>query len=128
MTIYLTAEEVLIIHAQIVDATGGSHGVRDIGAVASLSARAQMRFGGTDAYINVFEKAAAYMHSCAMFHPFSDGNKRTSVAIAARFLYLNGYELDCSNEEMESYVVLSVVEHHEIPSIAAWLEKNSRTK
>jgi death-on-curing protein len=128
MTQYLAPEEVLVIHARIVDATGGSHGVRDVGAVASLCERPKMEFGGTELYPTLFHKAAAYFESCAMHHVFVDGNKRTAAAIAARFLYLNDYDLTASNAALEKFVIDAVVKKYDIGKIAAWFKKHSRKK
>lgn len=123
---YLTGEEVLVIHAKIIDETGGLHGVRDTHLLASLVERPKMGFGGTELYPGVFRKAAAYFESCAHHHIFLDGNKRTAIAIAGRFLFLNGRELKASNEEMEQFVLEAVREKFEIDTIADWLEKRSR--
>lgn len=99
---YLTAEEILIIHSEIIDQTGGTHGVRDNNLLASSAERARHSFGGEELFPDVFTKAAAYFHSLAMFHVFIDGNKRTAIASAARFLYMNGYELEVTNRQMEN--------------------------
>ena len=37
IVIYLTAEQILFIHARLVDETGGSHGVRDLGLLMSAT-------------------------------------------------------------------------------------------
>ncbi|MBI3442529.1 MAG: type II toxin-antitoxin system death-on-curing family toxin [Candidatus Sungbacteria bacterium] len=125
---YLDHEEVLIIHARILDETGGLHGVRDIHGVASALGRPKMQFGGADLYPSLFEKAAAYFSSLAFDHPFLDGNKRTAIVATARFLFLNGYELRATNKILEKFVLRAVVEKYEIKKIAAWLEKHSRKR
>lgn len=38
MTVYLTAQQILFIHARLVDETGGEHGVRDLGLLESAAA------------------------------------------------------------------------------------------
>lgn len=123
---YLTAEEILIIHARIVDETGGLHGVRDTNLLGSLSERPKMQFGGKELYSDIFEKTAAYFESCAYHHIFSDGNKRTAIAIAARFLYLNDYELQIANELMECFILDAVEQKYKLEKIAAWFKKHSK--
>ena len=123
---YISSEDILVIHARIIDAIGGSHGVRDIGSVASVSERPKMKFGGKELYPTVFGKAAAYFESTAFFHPFIDGNKRTAIALAARFLSLNGYLLDVSNTAMEKFVLEAVVHKYDISKISDWFKKNSK--
>jgi len=39
---------------------------------------------------------AVYLESIAKYHPFVDGNKRTAIAAALRFLNLKSYKLRCS--------------------------------
>lgn len=123
---YLSREEALVIHARVIDETGGSHGVRDIALFESLIERPKMAFGGKDLYRTVFDKAAAYFESSAFHHMFVDGNKRTAIALAARFLFLNGYELQASNSDLEKFVLDAVVKKHKLPKIAAWLKRHSQ--
>jgi len=47
----------------------------------------------SDAYPDVYTKAAALMQSVARNHAFVDGNKRTAWAAAWTFLAINGVEL-----------------------------------
>lgn len=86
MTRYLTPQQVLFIHARLIATTGGEHGVRDVGLLASAVARPQATFDGADLYPDLSEKAAALMDSLTRNHPFVDGNKRTAIAAAALFL------------------------------------------
>lgn len=123
---YLTGEEILVIHDEIINETGGLHGVRDIGLFLSLIERPKTSFGGTEVHATVFEKAAAYFESVAMYHVFLDGNKRTSVVAAARFLFLNGLDLVASNIDTERFTLKVVEDKLPISAIAAWLKKNAR--
>ena len=125
---YFDAEDILVIHARIIDATGGSHGVRDVNGIKSIAERPRMGFGGKDLYPTVFHKASAYFTSTAFFHVFIDGNKRTAIALAVRFLHLNGYAFEVSNTEMEAFVLDAVVKKYEIEVIANWLKKHSKKK
>ncbi len=125
---YLTAEEILIIHSEIIDQTGGAHGVRDNHLLASGAERAQHSFDGHEMFPDIFTKAAAYFHSLAMFHIFIDGNKRTAIASTARFLDLNNYELQITDKQMENFVMRAVVKKLETEEIASWLKKHSRKK
>lgn len=123
---YLTAEEILVIHARIIDATGGLHGIRDLDRISSMVERPKMQFGGQELYPTLFSKAAAYFESVAMDHPFVDGNKRTAISIAARFLFLNGYELLTSSRILEQFVLRVMAEKRGITEIAKWLEAHSK--
>ncbi|MBI3627649.1 MAG: type II toxin-antitoxin system death-on-curing family toxin [Candidatus Sungbacteria bacterium] len=126
MTRYLDPEEMLVIHAKIIDETGGLHGVRDMNLFASIAGRPKMQFGGKELYPSVFEKAAAYFESTAFHHVFVDGNKRTAIAIAARFLFLNGYDLTTSNKVLERFVLGTVTKKSNLKIIALWFQKHSK--
>ena len=123
---YLTPQDILAIHAKIIDKTGGSHGVRDLGLLISLSERPKTSFENTELYKSVFEKAAAYFESLVHYHVFVDGNKRTSIVVSARFLFLSGFILVASNEEVEKFVLRVAVEKLSIEKIVAWFKRYSR--
>ncbi len=118
---YFTTEEILVVHARIIDKTGGMHGVRDINLLGSLAERPKMQFGGKDLYQTVFDKTAAYFESCAYHHVFTDGNKRTAIAIAARFLFTNGCAFNATNNEIEKFVVDAVEKKYAHEEIVEWL-------
>ena len=56
---YLTLKEVLQMHARLLAQSGGSDGIRDIGALESSLAQPQMTFGGEELYSTIVEKAAS---------------------------------------------------------------------
>lgn len=121
---YLTVEQVLFIHARIIDETGGRHGVRDLGLLEAAVMRSKATFEGKELYPGVFLKAAALLHSLTGNHPFVDGNKRTGIAAAALFMAQNGYRLVASSPELEDFVLAAVTSNLEIREIAAWVEEN----
>ena len=123
---YLSGEEVLYLHSEIIDETGGMHGVRDAGLFASIIEKPKMKFGGKDLHHGVFGKAAAYFHGFSMYHVFVDGNKRTAVAASARFLARNGYELTATNQGVEAFALHVVSNKLDLPAIAAWIKAHSR--
>lgn len=125
---YLSGQELLVIHARLIDVTGGLHGVRDVHLLASTLVRPKMQFGGKDLYPTLFEKAGVYFDSCARHHAFVDGNKRTAITIAAHFLFLNGYELAATNRGLEYFVLEAVVKKYAISKIASWLKKHSKKR
>lgn len=123
--IYLSAEQVLFLHARLVVETGGSHGVRDIKLLLSALGRPQATFDGQDLYPDLFTKAAALMDSLIRNHPFVDGNKRTGISAAALYLLVNGYRLTTSNIELERYTIEVAQSRHPVEDIAAWLLANA---
>ena len=102
---YLTLAEVLALHRLIVEQTGGSGSIRDLGALESAVAQPRITFEGRDLYATLAEKAVALGFSIVRNHPFVDGNKRVGHAAMETFLILNGYELRASIDESERVVV-----------------------
>ena len=115
-----------MIHSEIIDATGGVHGVRDVGLLMSLIEKPGGRFGGKDLYAGIFMKAAAYLESLVHYHVFIDGNKRTGIAVAARFFSLNGFELIATNREIEDFVLRVATHKPPIKEIAVWLKAHAK--
>src|SRR3990167_4750881 len=102
---YITEEDILVIHARIIDQTGGSHGVRDVGLLKSITHKPKTMFGNKELYVGLFTKTAVLFEAIVNYHVFVDGNKRTAIAAASRFLYINGYELSTSNKKMVDFVL-----------------------
>lgn len=123
---YLTAPQILFIHSRLIDETGGSHGLRDIGLLTSAVERPKATFDGEDLYPTIHAKAAALMESLVGNHPFIDGNKRVGITAAALFLQFNDHQLETTNDELERFT-MSVAEGNEsVDSIAVWLLSNMR--
>ena len=123
---YLSGEELLIIHSEIIDQTGGMHGVRDTGLFLSIIEKPKAQFGGKELYSGVFKKAAVYLESVVQYHVFLDGNKRTGFAAAVRFLHLNGLNFFADNTGVEKFVVKVAVKKLDLQTIAVWLKKHSK--
>jgi death on curing protein len=87
--VFLTLDEVLEIHEQQIELYGGSHGLRDPGALESAVATPQATFGGEYLHTTIPEMASAYLFHLAQNHPFIDGNKRVGANAAIAFLLMN---------------------------------------
>ena len=124
---YLTAEQILFLHARLVVETGGSHGVRELSLLLSAIGRPQASFDDQDLYPDFFTKAGVLMDSLIRKHPFVDGNKRTGIAAAALFLRVNGYWLDARNVELEKLTLKAARSQHTTDEIAAWLQAHARS-
>jgi death-on-curing protein len=122
---YLTAEQVLFLHARLIEETGGSHGVRDVALLESAVARPRATFDEVELYPDLFYKAAALMDSLIRNHPFIDGNKRTGIAAAALFLRQNGRCLTAANSELEAFTLYVTESRPDVSEIAVWLETHS---
>jgi death-on-curing protein len=122
---YLTAEQVLFIHARLIAETGGAHGVFDIGLLLSAVARPQATFDGQELYPTLFSKAAALLESLVGNHAFLDGNKRTAITSAGLFLRMNGYHLTASNQELEDFTLQCARQLVPLDQMMVWLDDHS---
>ncbi|MFH1907395.1 MAG: type II toxin-antitoxin system death-on-curing family toxin [Chloroflexota bacterium] len=93
---YLTVSEILEIYSRVMEQSGGSVGILDLGALESAVAQPRMTFNGEELYPTIVEKASALGFSLIQNHPFVDGNKRAGHAAMETFLMLNGYEISAS--------------------------------
>lgn len=121
---YLTGEDILVIHARIIEETGGLHGVRDTHLFLSIIERPKIKVRGVYMHKTVFDKAALYLEALVHYHVFIDGNKRTSLAVALRFLSINGYEIIAANDEVEKFVLDVVARKIDSVGIAYWFKSH----
>ncbi len=98
---FLSFFQILELHRQIIAQSGGSLGIRDIGALESALAQPKMTFDKKELYQTLQEKAAALAFSLSSNHPFVDGNKRVAHAAMEVFLFLNGHEISAPVDEQE---------------------------
>ena len=85
-----TVEAVKAIHREVLQAHGGSAGIRDEGLLDSAVAAPQATMMGKPMFSEPVEVAAAYLFYLCRNHPFIDGNKRTALATSLVFLSENG--------------------------------------
>ena len=91
-------QEILDIHAQLIEAFGGVHGLRDEAALESALAAAENREYYESA--DLVTCAATYAYHLTQAHAFIDGNKRIAAAVSEIFLELNGGRLNATNEQI----------------------------
>ena len=121
MTIYPTIDKVLIAHARLIARFGGALGLRDPGALESAIARPQIGY-----YDDVIAEAAAMWESLSQNHPFVDGNKRTSIAVTAAFLRINGYRL--AFDDLDAYeflIALYETNRMQFEALERWLREHA---
>ena len=121
---YLSFAEVVELHRRVIEASGGLHGLRDLGALESAVAQPRMSFGGEDLYPSVVEKAAALCFSLVQNHPFLDGNKRVGHAAMETFLVLNGFELDATVEQQEELMLALAAGKLDRPDLVRWVSEH----
>jgi death on curing protein len=86
---YFTAEYAIKIHDKIIEISGGLERVKEYGYLDSPLTHIQ----NDDYYPTFEEKLTHLVFSLNKFHAFNDGNKRTSIAMGAFFLEVNGLDV-----------------------------------
>ncbi len=120
----LTLNEVLELHRRIIEQSGGSLGVRDLGALKSALAQPRITFAGEELYPTLADKAAVRGYSIIQNHPFVDGNKRTGHAAKETFLLLNGLEIQAPVDDQEETTLQVAAGELDREGFTEWLHSH----
>ena len=96
--IFLRKQEVIDIQDRLIEEFGGSHSLRDEGALESALSAVENRAFYENADLAVC--AATYAYHLSQAHAFIDGNKRVAAAVTEVFVELNGGQLEATNDEV----------------------------
>ena len=118
---YLTLDDVLALHRELINRWGGTHGIRDPGLLEAALYRPQ-----TGYYASLIDEAAALWESLSQNHAFIDGNKRVAFAATFTFLRINGLVITAGDADTEAFVV-DLYERREVrfESLRVWLLSNT---
>ena len=121
---YLSLSQVLQLHRHIIDQSGGTLGILDLGLLESALRQPRMVFGGEELYPSLAEKASVLGFTIIQSHPFIDGNKRTGHAAMEIFLVLNGFELIATVAESEQIVLQVASGELSREEFKTWIEQH----
>ena len=96
----LSKKQILMLHTQLIQQTGGSEGVRDYNLRDSALETPFQSFGGDELYPTIQAKAARLGYGLIKNHCMIDGNKRIGTHAMLVFLALNGIELKYMQKEL----------------------------
>ena len=102
--IYINHIDAIVkVHDKVIEISGGLSGLKDIGYLESVI----YQITNDDYYPEFEDKLTHLVFSINKFHAFQDGNKRTSIAVGAQFLELNGFDYVVGRfiKEMENIAV-----------------------
>jgi death-on-curing protein len=122
----LSLEQLLEIHALVVEATGGSAGLRDLGRLEAAIATQTQNVFGEELYPSIVDKAAAVIRGIVADHPFVDGNKRTAMLAGLTLLEINQIQFKTERGEIEDFAVRIATDKLDIPAIISWLHEHAR--
>jgi death on curing protein len=120
----LSLEHLLEIHAIVIQETGCSAGLRDLGRLESVIATQSQNVFGEELYPTAPDKAAALTRGIIADHPFVDGNKRTAMLAGLSYVKLNGLKFKAQAGEIEDFAVRVAVDHLSVQDIASWLNEH----
>lgn len=98
--ILLTADEIIMLHSKLLNATGGLPGLRDRNLLESAVFGVNASFEDIEQYPTVEEKAARLAYALISNHAFSDGNKRIGILAMLITLKLNGVSIQYTQDEL----------------------------
>lgn len=118
---YLTREQILMLHNQLINRFGGSAGIRSDELLDSAINAPFQTYAGADLYPTLLEKAARLCFGLVKDHPFIDGNKRIGAHAMLVFLGLNGVNLSYSQHELIKLIMSAASGRSGFDDILNWL-------
>ena len=115
-----------MLHARLIEATGGSDGIRDEGMLDSSLANPFQSFGGEELYPSIQTKAAQLCFGLVKNHAMIDGNKRLGTHVMLVFLALNGYELSYSQQELSDTILALAAGQIGFEDILQWIIEHQK--
>ena len=98
--IWISAEDVILIHSRVIQGNGGLGGLRDPAGLEAAIAAPMQTFDGQELYPSDIEKIARLSFGLASNHAFVDGNKRIGAMMTHLLLKWNGYDLTLRSGEL----------------------------
>ena len=122
--ILLTIPEVQMLHAKLIQKTGGMDGLLDKGLLESAVYSADISFGDVEKYPSTEEKAARLAYALICNHAFLDGNKRIGILVMLTTLKLNQIPLSYTQKELIElgFAVASGISGYE--DILKWIQNH----
>lgn len=121
--VFLSVEDVVVIHASAIEHEGGMDGIRDHGLFDAAVAMPRQQFGGAYLHKGVAAMASAYLFHLAQNQPCVDGNKRAAVMAAVVFLDNNGIELTVSPKDLETVTRRVAAGNMPKEELVRWMQK-----
>ena len=121
---FLTLEDVLALHDELIQRYGGSPGLRDAGLLEAALAMLQAGFGSQYFHDFPHEMAAAYLFHLVRNHAFIDGNKRVALACAILFFKINRVSYSITEEEAVELTVETASGNMDKGAVTAFFRKH----
>lgn len=119
--IWVTAEDVILLHSRVIAATGGIDGLRDPSGLEAAIAAPLQSFGGQELFPTDVEKIARLGYGLAANHAFLDGNKRIGALMTQLLLRWNGYSLHLQPGELADMFIAIAAGESQEQELLSWI-------
>lgn len=120
--IWVTVDDIILIHSRIIQVTGGIGGLRDRSGLEAALAVPLQTFGGKDLFPSELEKIARLGFGLASNHAFIDGNKRIGAMMTQLLLKWNGYSLSLAEGELSEMFISIAEGKHKAEDLLKWIQ------
>ena len=124
--ILLTKNQILLLHKQLINHYGGTHGIRDEALLNSAISAPGQTFDGKDLYPTVQDKAVRLCYGLIQNHPFYDGNKRIGALALLITLDLNHITLTATNTELTDIILSVASSRASVQDMLVWVLDHSQ--
>ena len=119
--IWISVEDVILIHSRVIEGSGGLDGPRDRSGLEAAVFAPMQTFDGQELYPSDIEKIARLGFGLASNHAFVDGNKRIGAMMTQLLLKWNGYDLTLRSGELADMFIAIADGTAKEKDLLAWL-------
>ena len=124
--IWISAEDVILIHSRVIEGSGGLDGLRDRDGLEAAVSAPMQTFDGKERYPTDLEKIARLGFGLASNHAFVDGNKRIGAMMTQLLLKWNGYDLTLRSGELADMFIAIAAGTAKEKDLLDWISKHLR--
>ena len=124
--IWISAEDVILIHSRVIEGSGGLDGLRDRDGLEAAVSAPMQTFDGNDLYPTDLEKIARLGFGLASNHAFVDGNKRIGAMMTQLLLKWNGYDLTLHTGELADMFIAIADGTAKEKDLLDWIHRHLR--
>ena len=119
--IWLSFEQILYLHSELINATGGSDGLRDENLLRSALLAPMQTYNEIELFPSLIDKAARLACGLTQNHPFIDGNKRIGAHAMLVILKLNGISLEYTQQELSAVFLQLAAGEIDFDELKEWV-------
>lgn len=124
--IWISAEDVILIHSRVIEGSGGLDGLRDRDGLEAAVSAPMQTFDGKELYPTDLEKIARLGFGLASNHAFVDGNKRIGAMMTQLLLKWNGYDLTLRSGELADMFIAIADGTAKEKDLLDWIHRHLR--